>query len=175
VRIWNENEGFMVEIKKKCSKCGLIKNPDEFHRHKSTKDGLRSMCKDCKRRDAKEYRKTHPEQQREEKRRYRKAHPEQNRESASLYYKANREKVREYQEKALLELRSFYVKHIIREKYKIPGELISEDMIIREREIIKINRIFKEIRKNGRSKTDRGGTLAAEHDGGLENLFKLLS
>jgi hypothetical protein len=40
-----------MNMKKKCSKCGVEKNTSEFHRDKRCKDGLYSHCKEC----AKEY------------------------------------------------------------------------------------------------------------------------
>lgn len=145
---------------------------------------------EAKRREKKRYKIAHPEKIRESKRRYRKAHPEKIQEKSHRYrkahlekiqeksrryYKANMEKVREYSKKAGLELKSFYVKHIIREKYKIPGELISKEMIRRERELIKINRTVKELRNNGKSKTDRRGNVGSVPDEELRSLFSLLS
>ena len=166
-RFCNKNRGFVVEIKKKCSKCGLWKNPDDFHRHKSTKDGLRSMCKDCKRRYAKEYRKTHPKQRHEEKRRYRQAHSEKRREASRKdhkthsekrreagrkYRKAHPEKVREDNlksgRKKVSELLPSYVRGIIHTKHKIPRELISVDMVERERDLQQINRILRKEKQN---------------------------
>jgi len=32
---------------KKCSKCGVVKNVEEFHKAKKNKDGLKGACKKC--------------------------------------------------------------------------------------------------------------------------------
>ena len=38
-----------VEVKtKRCSKCGQIKPISEFYKKKSSKDGLYSICKECR-------------------------------------------------------------------------------------------------------------------------------
>ena len=36
-----------MEEKKRCKRCGKIKNLDEFHIDKSKKDGHKNVCKDC--------------------------------------------------------------------------------------------------------------------------------
>ena len=36
------------ELVKKCSKCGIVSLKSNFHRNKSTKDGLHSLCISCK-------------------------------------------------------------------------------------------------------------------------------
>lgn len=38
-----------------CTKCGDTKPFGEFHKHKASKDGLKSRCKECNTRDAVEY------------------------------------------------------------------------------------------------------------------------
>lgn len=40
---------------KVCSKCGLEKDIDEFSKHKSKRDGLRSYCKTCQSRKNRNY------------------------------------------------------------------------------------------------------------------------
>lgn len=42
------------ETMKKCSVCGILKPLDEFHKHKTTKDGKRSKCKECRNEDIKD-------------------------------------------------------------------------------------------------------------------------
>ena len=43
---------------KKCNKCELFKRVDEFWKDKTSKDGLCSLCIDCKKRSQKKYRQT---------------------------------------------------------------------------------------------------------------------
>ena len=41
---------------KKCTKCGLEKDLGEFHRDRSSKDGVRVRCKACIKEDSSKYR-----------------------------------------------------------------------------------------------------------------------
>lgn len=45
---------------KVCSKCGIEKSHDRFSKHESTRDGLRSYCKECARGQLREWRRTSP-------------------------------------------------------------------------------------------------------------------
>jgi hypothetical protein len=40
---------------KKCSNCNIEKIITEFHKHKYSKGGYRSKCKECRKNDTKEY------------------------------------------------------------------------------------------------------------------------
>ena len=46
-KINNEIEAIEAGLKKKCSKCSLIKSRSEFYNSKNTKDGLHNQCKEC--------------------------------------------------------------------------------------------------------------------------------
>lgn len=46
---------------KKCTKCGEVKPHTEFHKHKQTKSGLKSRCKSCNRKEAREFYQRNPE------------------------------------------------------------------------------------------------------------------
>lgn len=149
---------------KRCPTCGLYKNPEEFHRDKRAKNGWRSQCKSCKSPWTKEYRRTHKAEEKK---------------ALKLWQKNNPDKVRKqkkrHKKRCMEELRDGYVRKTIREKYKTPSELINEEMINRERAMVKINRTVREIRKNGKSKADRRGNVESSPDEELRSLFSLLS
>jgi hypothetical protein len=44
-----------MEQFKTCTKCGQIKNFDEYHKHKRANDGLSQRCKECRKVDTKNY------------------------------------------------------------------------------------------------------------------------
>ena len=41
---------------KKCSKCGIIKELNQFHKDKNSKDGYKVWCKECRQKETKKYR-----------------------------------------------------------------------------------------------------------------------
>lgn len=43
----NENRGQMMSDTKTCSRCKAEKPVSDFHRNKSSRDGLQSLCKVC--------------------------------------------------------------------------------------------------------------------------------
>ena len=50
---------------KVCSKCKEEKTCNLFGRSKQNKDGLRSLCNDCRKLESKEYREKNPEKRKE--------------------------------------------------------------------------------------------------------------
>ena len=48
----------MVTQSKRCTKCGEVKQLDEFYKHKSRKDGRQQPCKSCVSNERREYNKT---------------------------------------------------------------------------------------------------------------------
>jgi len=91
---------------KKCTKCGDVKLYSEFYRQKKTKDGYRTMCKECTKvasryyyknnREwalayAKEYNHNHKEQTLRTKRQYEQRHHEKRIISRKKYYKDHKE------------------------------------------------------------------------------------
>lgn len=46
---------------KTCSKCGLSKEEREFHKHKSTTDGLQYHCKECRKEELRVWWATNPQ------------------------------------------------------------------------------------------------------------------
>jgi hypothetical protein len=74
---------------KHCKKCDTTKTVDQFHKNRSSKDGLGSKCKDCY--------KTYYVENREERLAYKKSYYEENREEVlakkKVYCEENREKI----------------------------------------------------------------------------------
>lgn len=95
---------------KKCTKCGVEKNLEEFHRNKKSKDGRTFKCKECVRFYSKSYRKenrekikAYAESWRKDNPGYRRSYREANKEKLSVwekaYYESNKEKIAEYAKK----------------------------------------------------------------------------
>ena len=78
---------------KKCSKCGVLKSLDEFHRQSDRTDGHCAFCKACKKIEDQRYRAGHIDQIRQIKRRYQTLHPE-------IHVKANRKYANLHPERA---------------------------------------------------------------------------
>ncbi|CEP79292.1 HNH endonuclease [[Clostridium] sordellii] len=55
---------------KMCSKCKIMKDESEFHKHSRSQDGLRSVCKECRKIETKEYRSKYREEVLERKRKW---------------------------------------------------------------------------------------------------------
>lgn len=92
---------------KKCSKCGKELPLDKFYKYKQSKDGYRSICKDCWKQDNHNYYVNHREDIIE---------------NAQKYVDKNREKVREYQNKYSKihkEERKKYLKDLSDEKREV--------------------------------------------------------
>mgnify|MGYP007078543207 FL=1 len=65
---------------RQCRKCGEWKAAHEFSRDASTRDGLRSKCRECDRRDNARYRRENAEKERERHARYYRENAEKRRE-----------------------------------------------------------------------------------------------
>lgn len=65
---------------KRCSKCGEFKPLEAFHKHKNSKDGLKSACRACRA---------------EEQKRFREANRDKIKATQSRYYEANKSKCHE--------------------------------------------------------------------------------
>jgi hypothetical protein len=77
---------------KKCAKCGIEKNEEEFYKHKSHKDGLFSICKSCQ----KEYYKNNHEKAKEYQKEYYKNNSEKHKETTKQWRKNNKNKIQAY-------------------------------------------------------------------------------
>ena len=78
---------------KRCSKCEEEKPLEEFHKHKRSKDGRRSSCKECQ----KQWRENNKEKRREYNKQYREKNREKILEQKKQYYDNNKEKILEQQ------------------------------------------------------------------------------
>jgi len=85
----------VLEQTKKCSRCGEVKARSEFHKRKTSRDGLRCDCKEC----VKEYKAKYYVENREEKKaataKYRADNPENVLASRAKYRAKNRGKIKE--------------------------------------------------------------------------------
>jgi len=77
-----------------CSKCGIEKSVEEFHRQGK---GYRNPCKECRRKYDKKYRKKHRKKLIIQSRKYYKANKFKMNQNSKEYAQKNSEKVREYQ------------------------------------------------------------------------------
>ena len=98
---------------KRCYKCKEVKEKSEFHKDKSSKDGLRGVCKACN----KAYREKNREAIREQNKAYKEKNREAIREQSKAYYEQNREAIgerkkayREQNREAVLEMYKTYYK-----------------------------------------------------------------
>ena len=84
-------------MSKTCTKCGVVKPLDDFHRDKRRPDGRRPDCKECVR----EYKRCYHEENRDKRLEYNRRYYEENRNKAREYrrrhYEENRDKVLESQ------------------------------------------------------------------------------
>lgn len=96
-----------------CSKCGIEKELEEFHKDKQKKDGLCSKCKNCTIDRQKEYYKENKEQSKE----YYQVNKEEIKQQKKEYYKKNIEEIikqiKKYQKENRLK-----INQQLRERYK---------------------------------------------------------
>jgi 5-methylcytosine-specific restriction endonuclease McrA len=80
--------------KKRCSKCGEIKDLTEYHVNKTKKDGIESACKVCSLKQKKEYAERNKERLKAYKAEYRKKNKEKIRQALKEYYGQNKELIK---------------------------------------------------------------------------------
>ncbi len=86
----------MVKV---CSKCKIEKEYFEFHKNKTSKDGLRSGCKSCREEQLKKYYQYNKERINEFHKRYYQSNKESIKKSSKQYREANKERIKEHQKK----------------------------------------------------------------------------
>lgn len=94
---------------KKCSQCKQFEPLTEFHKNKTRKDGLATMCKDCNKENSKKQYRKDPKKHMEYVANWQKKNPEKTRE-----YRRKREKSRKYKEYK----REYMRKYGLREEYR---------------------------------------------------------
>ena len=83
-------------MSKTCTKCGVVKPLDDFHRYKTGAGGRKPHCKECVREYTRRYYEENRDKVRERKHRYYEENRDKRREYDRSYYEENRDKVREY-------------------------------------------------------------------------------
>lgn len=74
-----------------CKGCLKEKSLNEFSKHQSTKDGLRTKCKECRRLEYKEYRENNKDKELERHKKYREENKEKIKEASRKYYTENKD------------------------------------------------------------------------------------
>ena len=117
---------------KQCSKCREVLHASRFYKDKKGKYGLRSICKECKRKQDKEYKEEHKEElkeyreeHKEELKEYREEHKDYYKEYSKQYYEDNKEYIKE-RSKQYYEDNKDYYKEYNKEYYKNNKDKISE-------------------------------------------------
>lgn len=82
-------------LKKRCSKCGIVKDIREFSKCRTNKDGLQTSCKKCKKR----YYEKNKERVAEQSKQYYAKHKKRIRECVKEYRENDRERIREKDKK----------------------------------------------------------------------------
>jgi len=123
---------------KYCSHCHQWKDESEFSRLKSAKDGLQYYCKTCNNAYHQVYKLRYLEAKRKGNRNWRKNHKEQCSKIA-----------RSYSKRAAENLYDRYIIQRLRDSLGLPTKEIRQhpDLIERERDIIKIYRVKKQLLK----------------------------
>ena len=78
-------------MSKTCTKCGVVKPLDGFHRQKGKADGRNSHCKECRRESARRYREENRDKKLECQRRYYEENRDKERERKRRYREENRD------------------------------------------------------------------------------------
>ena len=92
---------------KTCSKCKQRKDPSEFHKKSTSKDGLQSSCRSCMKKWQEEnrdktraasqkWKKSNSEKTREISRNWKKSNPERNEEITRGWREENQDRIRQY-------------------------------------------------------------------------------
>ena len=101
-----------------CSKCGIEKLINKFHKTKNNKDGLAYYCKKCVSEISRNYNKNNAERKKKSEKQWRENNPEKVKAWRKKYYKENQEKILEY---AKIYTKEYYKKN--KERIKANNKL----------------------------------------------------
>lgn len=146
---------------KMCSKCKLEKpsSNEYFQKNSKSKDGLRTECKECRRKSTKEYRHCNKEKIKEQKKKYRNNNKDKIKEQQEKYYKTNKEKIKTLHQVYRIKNKEEITKQ--RKKYKISNrekinqyvsDKLKEDINFKLSKNIR-NRILIALERNSKSDT----------------------
>ncbi|MBP8242866.1 MAG: hypothetical protein KAX36_10835 [Thermoflexales bacterium] len=163
----------MTEVMKTCTKCGVAKGLECFHRQAKGKYGLRPDCKPCHIDDVRNYIATHREsvnkrlneweknnrekrrqivkksnekrldQIRDRDRKYRAINAERIREQARARYKSDKSKVKRGNARQVAELSDAYVSNLIANN-NFSAKLVPKELIEIHRVHLKIKRLLRQ-------------------------------
>lgn len=160
---------FLLEhiIMKKCIKCGIEKEFEDFHKNTKAKDGLCHKCKNC----VKEYKKENREKINQRKKEYREENKEQIKEYHKKYQKEhqkeyrlnNSDKLKEYYEENKEEIRQYKKEYWENNKIKLSErrkeyyennriKLLEQQEEYRKENKEKISQINKKYREKNKEK-----------------------
>lgn len=80
---------------KLCKRCSTEKNLTDFYKHKQTKDGYETTCKQCIKATAAKWAKDNPEKNKAKDKAYIERHPERRKETVAKYYQDNKQHLNE--------------------------------------------------------------------------------
>jgi len=121
-----------------CSHCNVYRAIDQFFNEKGKR---LKTCNGCRSRQ-KKYQQNHPEKINAAINKWQHDNPEKKKAYSRKWHQNHPE----YNKIRVQNMSKGYIQNIMRHKYKIPNEFISDDMIERERELIKINRQFRSMK-----------------------------
>ncbi len=132
-------------MKKKCSKCNIIKNLTDFAKDKSGKFGVVSACKKCKNAEAKNYRKNNHQKIKKSMKNWYENNKDSIKESSKIYYLNNKPEKIKYQQIYY----SKNKKHIIKQKKEYSRVKRKTDIQFRLSTILR-SRLIGAIKKNSK-------------------------
>ena len=99
----------LIPRKKRCTKCGELKpcTKEYYNKAKNGKWGYKSKCKECIKKESKQYRERHKEEIKEYKKQYREEHKEEIAEYQKQYYSENKEYHKQYREAHKEEIKEY--------------------------------------------------------------------
>ena len=137
-------------MKKTCTKCGELKDLEEFVKDKKCKDGHTHCCEECKANQKKIYRSKNKEKITKQRRLYRSKNKKKLSEQMKLFRSKNKKKLsgrnKVWHSENRINLGDSYVKRKILRQYNIASQDMTPEMIEAKRQVILTHRRMKEAR-----------------------------